>query len=91
MVLHCNEDESLVMKKLTQTPSDFAPTRLKGEFENRATADEAFHCIYTSVHKTKLRRKSCCFKKSQSNTSQDQEICPRKYNSKSLLHISCVF
>ena len=26
-------------------PSDLSPTRLKDEFENRATAVEAFHCI----------------------------------------------
>ena len=91
MVLLCNEDESLVMKKLTQTPSGLAPTRLKDEFENRATAVEAFHCIYTSVHKTQLRRKSFIFKRLQSNTSQDYEMSPKKYDSKSLLHISCVF
>ena len=53
----------LVMENLTQTPSGLAPTRLKDEFENRATAVEAFHCIYTSVHKTQLRRKSFFFSK----------------------------
>ena len=51
-------------KSSPKTPSDLSPTRLKDEFENRATAVEAFHCIYTSVHKTKSRRKSFCFKRS---------------------------
>ena len=30
-------------------------------------------------------------KRLQSNTSQDYEMSPKKYDSKSLLHISCVF
>ena len=32
-------------KSSPKTPSDLSPTRLKDEFENRATAVEAFHCI----------------------------------------------
>ena len=90
MVLLCNEDESLVMKKLTAT--SLVSHQPDWRMSLRTEQPLLKLSIESILQSTKRSWEGFFFlKRLQSNTSQDYEMSPKKYDSKSLLHISCVF